>query len=102
MDNKKKLILFTIVLTCLLSCSEDLTEYYTRLDQREIANKSQEQANSKQEQQNVNQQNKNQQLRLEGEPNRVGTISCDSSRPEDAVCLFFQGGESWPKWECEM
>lgn len=67
MDNKKKLILFTIVLTCLLSCSEDLTEYYTRLDQREIANKSQEQANSKQEQQNVNQQNKNQQLRLEGE-----------------------------------
>ena len=62
-----KSILLTIVLTCFLSCSEDLTEYYTRLDQREIANKSQEQANSKQEQQNVNQQNKNQQLRLEGE-----------------------------------
>ena len=63
----------------LSACSNDLSEYYTRLEQQEAANRSLQQNNAKQEQQNADQRNKNNQIRLEGEELRRKLLELEQS-----------------------
>ena len=75
----KKLFLIPVIALCLSACSEDLSEYYTRLEKQEAANKALQQDNAKQEQQNADLRNKNNQSRLEGEELRRRLLELEQS-----------------------
>jgi len=52
----KKLLFSAVVLLCLFSCTEDLTDYYRRVEQREKANQAIQSENAKREAENAEKQ----------------------------------------------
>ena len=88
----KKNLYFILMVFCLMSCSEDLTEYYTREDEIEAANKKQEEENKKLEE--ANKKLKEQAQRLQNSLDSLAKIYESGSFSTELVAMGFSSAEN--------